>query len=134
SDSFGGQAQGNSSVRRRLSDSADRIRSGRLARVLVRTVRERRRLRTGRGVLQERRQQFDRQRKNDGGILIGGDFRESLQVAHLHRHWIGGHDLGGFPELGGGLELSLCVNHFRPPRALGLGLGGHRPLHRIGQI
>ena len=59
--------------------------------------------------LQEWCQQIDRQWEECGGILIGGHFRERLKIANLHRHGIRRHDLGGLPELGGGLELSLRV-------------------------
>ncbi len=56
---------------------------------------------------QERPQQFERQREDDGGILIRGHVGEGLEVAHLHRHRIGSHDLGGLPELVRSLELPL---------------------------
>ena len=81
-------------------------------------------------MLQEWPQQFERQREDDGGILIRGYVREGLEVAHLHRHGIGSHDLGGLPELVGGLELTLGVDNLRSPVAFGLRLAGHRPLHR----
>ena len=102
--------------------------------VLGSPIRQRGGTRAVPAVLQERRQQFDRQREDDGGILIGGYFRECLEVAHLHRHGIGRHDLGGLPEFVGGLELPLGVDDLRAPVAFGLRLGGHGPLHRVGEV
>ena len=37
-------------------------------------------------------------------------------------------------ELLGGLELALGVDDLGPLLALGLGLAGHGPLHRVGQL
>jgi hypothetical protein len=54
--------------------------------------------------VEERLDDVDRHRKDDGRILLGADLRQCLQVAQLHRGRNAGEDLGGIDEGLRGLE------------------------------
>src|SRR5208282_5013787 len=77
----------------------------------------------------ERFEQIDRQRKDDGGIVIARDLLERLQVAKLERDGTLAHDLRGLREALRGLEFTLGRDHFGAALALGLGLRRDRALH-----
>ena len=66
--------------------------------------------------------------------VIGRDLGESLEVAQLQGRWLAPEDRGGAGELLRGLVLAFGVDDLRPALALGLGLAGHRPLHRLGDL
>ena len=57
--------------------------------------------------------------------------REQTQ---LHRGRVLLEELGGVAELLGRLELALGMDDLRAALAFGLGLAGHRPAHRLGQL
>ena len=82
----------------------------------------------------ERREDVQRQREDDRGALVGPDLEQRLQVAQLQRGRLAAEDRRGVGELLRRLELALGVDDLRAPLALGLGLAGHRPLHRLGDL
>src|SRR5580692_9447706 len=57
-----------------------------------------------RGAVEEA-QQFDRERHDQGAVLLGGDLDDGLQQPELQRGRVGGHDRGGLGQLLGGLVL-----------------------------
>src|SRR5205085_11718336 len=82
----------------------------------------------------ERIDQVDREREDNGGVLLDSDLGQRLQIAELNRHRVPVDDLGRLGELLTGLELALGVNDLRSLFALGLGLPRHRALHRRRQL
>src|ERR1043166_9256959 len=84
--------------------------------------------------LQERRKEIDRHGKNRGRILFGGDLDQALEKTELQRHRACRHDIRRFLQLLRCLELSLGVDDFGAPLALGLGLLRHRALHLLRQV
>src|SRR5208283_1924537 len=82
----------------------------------------------------ERFEQIDRQRKDDGGIVIARDLLERLQVAKLERDGTLVHDLRGLREPLRSLEFAFGRNHLGAALALGLGLRRDRALHILREI
>ena len=62
-------------------------------------------------LLLERLQQVDRHREDDGGVLLGGDLVERLQVAQLERRRRLVDDVGGLLERPRRLVLTFRSNH-----------------------
>src|SRR5919202_5673467 len=83
---------------------------------------------------QQRLQQLDRDREDDGRVLVGGDLGQGLQVAQLQRGWLAADQLGGGGQLLRAAELALGVDDLSPLLALGLGLAGHGPPDRLRQV
>src|SRR5688572_4974799 len=82
----------------------------------------------GRGdVVDEALQHLDRQREDDGAVLLGGDLGQGLQVAQLQGGRLAADDLGRVGELLAGAELAFGVDDLGPLLALGLGLARHGP-------
>ena len=103
-------------------------------RVSARPVRYARRRRRAPHGIDQGHDQVHRQRKDDGRILVGGDHRQRLQIAQLHRLRLRGQDLGGLRQLLGGLQFTLGVDHLGAPFALGLGLAGDGANHRFIEV
>ncbi len=84
------------------------------------------------GAFQEA-QQLHREGQYEGGVLLGGHRNHRLEEPELE---CGGgvlHLLGRLGELLRRLEFRVRVDDPGPPFTVGLGLAGHRTLHRVGQ-
>src|SRR6266849_10008363 len=73
-------------------------------------------------------------REDDGGVLLDADLDQRLKEPKLERALLRGDYLGGVGQRLRRLELTVCVDDLRPLLPLGLGLLGHRSLHRAGQL
>src|SRR5713101_3645738 len=73
-------------------------------------------------------------REDDGGVLLDADLDQRLKESKLERALLRGDYLGGVGQRLRRLELTVCVDDLRPLLPLGLGLLGHRSLHRAGQL
>ena len=78
--------------------------------------------------------EFDGDGKDDGGVLLGRDLRERLQVAHLQRHGLLAHQAGRVDQLLRRLKLRIRPDDFRAPDALGLRLTGHGAPDLLRQV
>src|SRR5215207_6716343 len=77
----------------------------------------------------ERLQQVEREREEDGRVLVHPDLEQRLEVAELERRRVPADDVRGVRELLCRLELAVGVDDLRPPLALGLGLTSDSALH-----
>ena len=84
--------------------------------------------------LRERFEQVDWQREYRGGIMLGGDLGEGLQVAKLERNRAVAHDFSGLGQPLRGLVFALCRNNLGATIALGFGLHADRALHVLRQV
>src|SRR5665811_2388859 len=82
----------------------------------------------------ERLDQVDRYREDGCGVVLRRNFNKGLQVAQLQCHRLGSHDVGRQGQLLRGLELAFGGDDLGAAFALGLGLFGHGPLHRLGNL
>src|SRR3954453_5004299 len=76
----------------------------------------------------------DRQREDDGRVLLDADFGQRLEITKLQRGRLRGENVSRIRQSLRRRELALGVNQLRPLLALGLGLLGHRAQHRLRQI
>jgi hypothetical protein len=90
--------------------------------------------RSRRGGVDERLHDVERQREDDGGILLTADLGQRLQIAELQRGRVAGDHVGGVAQPPRGLELALGVDHVRPSLSLRLGAERHRALHLGGYL
>ena len=72
--------------------------------------------------------------EDDGRVPLDRDLAEHLEVAQLQRDRVLDDHVGRLGELAGAERLALGRDDLGPLLALGLGLAGHRPLHRLGQL
>src|SRR2546428_502846 len=95
----------------------------------------RRARRLGRGGLDAQDgKQLHRQRKDDGGALLGPEFNQRLQIAERDGGRLALDNRRRFGQLGGSLELAVRGDDLGSPLAFGLGLPRHGPLHLLGQV
>ena len=78
----------------------------------------------GAGLVEEA-QQFDRERHDQGAVLLGGHVDDRLEQAELEGRGVARHDAGGLRELLRGLELAVGGDDAGAALPLGLGLGEH---------
>src|SRR5262249_10982818 len=79
--------------------------------------------------LQKRRNDVHRQRKHDGGILVGGDHGQRLEVTQLDRLGLLRQHLRRLRELFRGLQLAVGMDHLGAALTLRFGLPRDRPHH-----
>src|SRR4249919_1090250 len=76
----------------------------------------------------------DRQREDDGGTLLPGDFGKRLQVAQLDRARVAPEQAGGLDQRCRGLLLAFGVDDLGATQALGLGLARDRADHDLVEV
>jgi hypothetical protein len=86
----------------------------------------------GRGLVEEA-QQFHRERQHERRILLCGDFDDRLEQPQLQGRRRFRHDVRGGRQFLRRLELPIRGDDAGAALAFGLGLPGHRPLHRLWQ-
>src|SRR4249919_761351 len=77
---------------------------------------------------------IDRQREDDGGTLLAGDFGKRLQVTQLDRTRITAEQARGFDERGRGLLLAFGMDDLGAAQALGFGLARDRAHHGLVEV
>src|SRR5215217_119993 len=83
--------------------------------------------------LKEWPEEVQRNRKNNGGILVDGDLAHRLEQPELQRRRAL-QPIGRLPQTLGGLVLSLSCDDLRSPLPLALCLTSHRPLHVLRDL
>src|SRR5215216_1396545 len=83
--------------------------------------------------LKEWPEEVQRDRKNNGGILVDGDLAHRLEQPELQRRRAL-QPIGRLPQALGGLVLSLRCDDLRSPLPLALCLTSHRPLHVLRDL
>ena len=76
---------------------------------------------------EERLDHVERQREDDGRVLVDADVEQRLQVAELERRRVLADDVRRLGELLGRLELAVGGDDLRAPLALGLRLARRSP-------
>ena len=77
-------------------------------------------------------QNVDGDREDDGGVVLGGDAVEGLQVAQLQRRGTVRNHLRRVPERPARLVLALGRDNLGPGLPGSLGLGSHGPHELLG--
>src|SRR5580692_2901058 len=83
---------------------------------------------------EERFDDVDRHRKDYGGILLGADLCQCLQVAQLHGGWDAREYLGGIDEGLRSLELGFGMDDLGAAVALRFGLLRDSADHVLGEL